>query len=132
MKSARIRSFSGPYFPAFGLNRRDNSVKLDTVYLLSVFLSVGTTIATFALSGKVDKVILLFMAIDKGFERTSVANLTNLIDSLSVPAASSEFKEFNTFSTSSEITKILREKSLSDQDFDPTSDLILMILGWFL
>ena len=27
------------------------------------------------------------MAIDKGFERTSEANLTNLIDNLSVPAA---------------------------------------------
>ena len=99
------------------------------MYLLSAFLSVGTTIATVALSGKVDKVILLFMAEDKGFERTSETNLTNGIGILSVPAASSEFKEFNTFSTSSEITKILREKSVSDQDLDPISHLILMILG---
>ena len=57
------------------------------MYLLSVFLSVGTTVATFALSGKLDEVILLFMAIDKGFERTSEDNLTNLIGDLSVPAA---------------------------------------------
>ena len=56
------------------------------MYLLSAFLSIGTTVATFTLSGKVDEVILLFMAIDKGFERTSEANLTNLIGNLSVPA----------------------------------------------
>ena len=49
-------------------------LKFDTVYLLSVFLSIGTTAVTFALSGKVDEVILLFMAIDKGFEKTSEAN----------------------------------------------------------
>ena len=48
------------------------------MYLLSVFLSIGTTVATFALSGKVDEVLLLFMAIDKGFEKTSGTNLTNL------------------------------------------------------
>ena len=57
------------------------------MYLLSAFLSIGTTVATFTLSGKVDEVILLFMVIDKGFERTLEANLTNLIGNLSVPAA---------------------------------------------
>ena len=57
------------------------------MYLLSVFLSIGTTVATFALSGKMDEVILLFMATDKGFERTSEATLTNLVGNLSVPAA---------------------------------------------
>ena len=57
------------------------------MYLLSVFLSIGTTVATFALSEKVDEEILLFMAIGKGFERTSEANLTNLIGNLSGPAA---------------------------------------------
>ena len=66
-------------------------LKLDT-YLLSVFLSIG--VATFALSGK-------------GFERTSEANLTNLIDNLSVPAAFFEFKGFNISFTSSEVTRIL-------------------------
>ena len=54
------------------------------MYLLSVFLSIGTAVATFTMSAKVDKVILLSMAIDKGFERTSKANLTNLIDNLSL------------------------------------------------
>ena len=44
-------------------------------------------VATFALSRKVDEAILLRMAIDKAFERTSEANLTNLIGNLSVPAA---------------------------------------------
>ena len=78
------------------------------MYLLSVFLSIGTTVAMFLLSGKVDKVILFFKAIDKGSERTSEANY------LSVPAAFFEFKDFNIFSTSSEVTKILREKSLSE------------------
>ena len=78
------------------------------MYLLSVFLSIGTTVATFLLSGKVDKVILFFKAIDKGFERTSETNY------LFVPAAFFEFKDFNIFSTSSEVTKILREKSLSE------------------
>ena len=97
--------------------------------LLSVFLSIGTLVATFALSGKVDEVILLFMAIDKGFERTLEANLTNLIGNLSVPASFSEFNYFNIFSNSSEVIKILREKSLSEQDFELTSDLILRIPG---
>ena len=45
------------------------------------------------------------MAIDKVFERTSETNLTNLIGNLSVPAAFFEFKDFNIFSASSEITK---------------------------
>ena len=62
-------------------------LKLDAVYLLSVFLSVGTTVAIFTLSGNVEEVILFFMTVDKGFERTSEANLTNLIENLCVPAA---------------------------------------------
>ena len=99
------------------------------MYLLSVFSSIGTTVATFALSGKVDEVILLFMVIDKGFERTSGANLTNLIGNLSVPVAFFEFKDFNIFSTASEIIKILREKPLSEKDVELTSDFILTILG---
>ena len=69
------------------------------------------------------------MAIDKAFERTAEADLTNLIGNLSGPAAFCEFKDFNSFSTSSEVTKILREKSLSEQDLELTSDLILRILG---
>ena len=93
-------------------------LKLDTVYLLSVFFSIGTTVATFALFGKVDEVILLFMAIDKCLERTSEASLTNLIDNLSVPAAFFEFKDFSSFSTSSEVTRILRQKSLSEKNWD--------------
>ena len=55
--------------------------------LLSVFLSIGTKLATFALSRKKNEVILLFMAMDKDFGRTSEANLTNLIGNLSLPAA---------------------------------------------
>ena len=69
------------------------------------------------------------MAIDKGFERTSEANLTYLIGNLSVPAAFFEFKAFNNFSTSSEVTRILRDKSLSEKDLELTSDFILQILG---
>ena len=72
---------------------------------------------------------MLFMSIDKGFERTSEANLTNLIGNLSVPAAFLGFKDFKIFSTSSQVTKILREKSLSEQDFEIPSYLILRILG---
>ena len=69
------------------------------------------------------------MAIDKGFKRISEANLTNLIGNLSVPAAFFEFKDFNIFSTPSEVTQTLREKSLSEQDSKLTSDLISGILG---
>ena len=58
------------------------------------------------------------MARHKGFERTSEANLTNLIGNLSVPVPFFEFKGFNNFSTSSEVTKILREKSLSEQNLE--------------
>ena len=61
-------------------------LKLDTVYLLSVFLSIETKVVTFVQSGKVDEVILLLMTIDKGLERTSEANLTNLVGNQSVPA----------------------------------------------
>ena len=92
------------------------------MYLLSVFLSIGTAAVTFVLSGKVDEVILLFMAIDQGFERTSEANLTNLISNLSLPATFFEFKDFNIFSTSPEVTKILREQSFSEKDLELTSD----------
>ena len=69
------------------------------------------------------------MAIDKGFERTSEANLTKLIGNLSVPAAFFEFKDFHIFSTSSEVIRILGEKSLSEKDLELTSDLILQMLG---
>ena len=40
------------------------------------------------------------MAVDKGFERTSEANLTNVTGNLCVPTAFFEFKDFNSFSTS--------------------------------
>ena len=96
------------------------------MYLLSVFLSIGTTVATFFVSGKVVEVILWFMTKDKGFERTWGANLTNLIGNLSVQAAF-KFKDFNIFSTSSEVTKLLREKSQWEQDLELTSDLILTL-----
>ena len=62
------------------------------------------------------------MAIDKGFKGTSEANLTNLIGNLFVPAAFCEFKDFNIFSTSPEVTKILREQSFSEKDLELTSD----------
>ena len=62
-------------------------LKLDAVYLLSVFLYVGTTAAIFTPSGNVEEVILFFMTVDKGFERTSEANLTNLTENQCVPAA---------------------------------------------
>ena len=85
------------------------------MYLLSVFLSIGTTVATFTMSAKVDKVILLSMAIDKGFERTSKANLTNLIGYLSVPPTFFEFQDFSNFPASSQVTGILRDKSLQNK-----------------
>ena len=69
------------------LKKKLIDLKLDTVYLLSVFLSVGTTVAIFTLSGNVEEVILFFMTVDKGFERTPEANLTNLIENLCVSAA---------------------------------------------
>ena len=76
-----------------------------------------------------DKVVLLFMAIHKGFERTSEANLTNLIGNLSVPAALLSLKILTFFLPSSEVTKILREKSPSEQDLELNYDLILRILA---
>ena len=99
------------------------------MYLLSVILSIGTIVATFAPSGKLNEVMLLFMDIDKGFERTSEVNLTNLIGNLSVPAAFFECNDSNFFSTSSEVTKLLREISLSEQDLELSFYLILRILG---
>ena len=69
---------------------------------------------------------MLFMSIGKGFERNSEANLINLIGNLSVPAAFLGFKDFKIFSTSSEVTKILREKSLSEQDLELTSHLRIL------
>ena len=84
-----------------------------TVYLLSVFLSIGATVATFAVwkSGRSNTVVHSY----KGFEKTSEANWTNLIGNLSVPATFFEFKDFKIFSTSSEVTKILGKKSLSEK-----------------
>ena len=72
-------------------------LKLDTVYLLSVFLSCGTTVSTFPMYRKVNEIILLFMTTDKGFERNPEANLTNLIGNLSMPAPFFRFKNFKNF-----------------------------------
>ena len=69
------------------------------------------------------------MAIHKGFERTSEANLTNLIGNLSVPAALLSLKILTFFLPSSAVTKILREKSPSEQDLELNYDLILRILA---
>ena len=56
--------------------------------------STGPKVTTLSLSGKVNEVILLIMAIDKAFENN---DLTNFIGSLSVPAAFSEFKDLTFF-----------------------------------
>ena len=49
-------------------NRRTGR-KLDISYLPSVFLSIGTTVATFAMSGNLDKAKLLLIAIANGVDR---------------------------------------------------------------
>ena len=70
------------------------------------------------------------MAIDKGFERTSEANLTDLIGNLFAPAAFFKFKDFNIFPfTLSKVTKKLREKSRTEQDLELTADLILVAVN---
>ena len=68
------------------------------------------------------------MTTDKGFERNPEANLTNLIGNLSMPAPLFRFKNFNIFSTFLQVTRILQQKSLSEQDWELTSDLILQTL----
>ena len=52
-------------------------LKLDTTYLLSVFLSIGTTVVILALFGKVAVLTPLLMAIDSGSAKMSDVNLTS-------------------------------------------------------
>ena len=44
-------------------------------YLSSVFLSIGTTVATLTMSGKLDEARLLSIAIANGFDRKFDVNL---------------------------------------------------------
>ena len=69
-------------------------MKLDVIYLSSIFLSIGTTAAILALFGKVEVLILLLMAIDSGSAKMSDASLTSLVGILSIPGAFLEFRDF--------------------------------------
>ena len=69
-------------------------LKLDSIYLLSVFLSIGTTDAIFALFVKVEVLILLLMTMDSDSAKMSDANLTSLVGILSTPGAFLEFRDF--------------------------------------
>ena len=67
---------------------------MDITYLSSVFLSIGTTVATLAFSGKVHEVIQLFKAFEIGFERKSDAKMMSFIGILYVPGALFASKDF--------------------------------------
>ena len=59
--------------------------KLDTEYLLSVCLSKGETLATFASSGSFPFNMLFLIALDNGVLKISADNRTNLGGILSIP-----------------------------------------------
>ena len=60
---------------------------MDISYLSSVFLSIGMTVATLAISGNLDETRLLLIAVANGFNRKFDANFTSFVGNLSVPDA---------------------------------------------
>ena len=55
------------------------------IYLPSVFLSIGTTVATLTFSEKVHEVIQLLKAFEVGFETKSDAKTISCIGTFSLP-----------------------------------------------
>ena len=94
-----------------------------------LYYSTGTEIATFSLPGNVDKVILLlFMTVDKDFERILETSLTNLICNLFISAVLLRFRDFNSFLTLSEVKKDIRRQIVPEQNLELFSSLILKII----
>ena len=57
-------------------------------------MSIGPTVALLPLFRKIEVLILLLMAIDSGSTKISGANLTSLVDILSIPCAFLESRDF--------------------------------------
>ena len=56
-------------------------------YLSPVFLSIGITVATLAMSGNLHEARLLLIAVANGVDRKFDANFTSCVDILFVPGA---------------------------------------------
>ena len=86
---------------------------MDITYLPSVFLSIGTIVATLAFSGKVHEVTQLFKTFEIGFERKSDAKIMNFIGILSVPGVLLASKDFIIeFSSSGVISSVEKDEIL--------------------
>ena len=84
---------------------------MDITYLSSAFLSIGTTVATLAFSGKVHEVIQLFKAFEIGFERKPDAKIMSFIGILSVPGALFASKDFiNEFTLSGVTSSVEKDE----------------------
>ena len=86
--------------------------KLHISYLSSVFLSIGMTVATLAMSGKLDEARLLLIAVTNGFNRKFDASFTSFVGILSVPDTFLVLRDFRIKFTSLEVTCLAEAKVL--------------------
>ena len=105
---------------------------MDITCLSSVFLSIGTTVATLAFSLKVHEVIQLFKAFEISFERKSDAKVMSFISILSVLGALFESENFVVEFTVSGVTSSVERDKISIWVLFNAFCLILIMLGWSL
>ena len=107
--------------------------KLDISYLSSVFLSIGMTVATLAMSGNLDEAMLLLITFANGVDRKSDANFTSFVGILSVPDAFLLLTDFRIKFTMLEVNGLSDAKVLLELKwlFTDISFLILIMLEWF-
>ena len=86
--------------------------KLDISYLSSVFLSIGMTVATLAMSGNLDEAILLLITFANGVDKKSDAIFTSFVGILSVPDAFLVLTDFRIKFTTLEVIGLSDAKVL--------------------
>ena len=86
---------------------------MDLIYLLSVFLSMGKTVATLAFSGKKHDVIQLFKAFETDFTRESDVKIMSVIGILCVLGALFACQDFIVEFTLSGVTSSVEKDKIS-------------------
>ena len=102
---------------------------MDIIFFLSVFLSIGKTVATLIISGKVHEVIQLFKAFETDFERKSGVKMVSFIGILSVLGDLFASKDFIVEFTLSGVTSSVEKDKISIWLLFNAFFLILTMLG---
>ena len=102
---------------------------MDITYLSSVFLLIGTTVATLAFSGKIHEGIQLFKAFEIGLERKLGAKMMSFIGILYLLGALFASKSFNFEFTLSGFTSSVEKDEISMWVLFNAFFFILTMLG---